>query len=88
MEYQLSQNYVYYMGMVVRMYFIQGMPYTFDELPILVQEHPAVQSEALQFKDYDDEELYMASSYLVCEGCHPLMFDIPVKNPELLPKDD
>jgi len=88
MEYQLSQNYVYYMGMVVRMYFIQGMPYTFDELPILVQEHPAVQSEALQFKDYDDEELYMASSYLVSEGCHPLMFDVPVNNPELLPKDD
>ena len=88
MEYQLSQSYCFYMGMVVRMYFIQGIPYTFDELPTLVQDHPAVQTEALAGRDWDDEDLYKASSYLVSEGAHPLMFDIPVNNPELLPKDD
>jgi len=76
------------MGQVVRMYFIQGMPYTFDELPQLVQDHPSVQTEALQYPDYDDEQLYLASSYLVTEGAHPLMFDVPVNDPELLPKDD
>ena len=35
------------MGGVVRMYFIQGIPYTFDELPQIIQEHPSVQTEAL-----------------------------------------
>lgn len=88
MEYQLSQSYVFYMGEVVRMYFIQGIPYTFDELPQIVQDHPSVQTEALSNRDYDDEDMYMASSYLVTEECHPLMFDLPVNDRELLPKDD
>ena len=76
------------MGMVVRMYFIQGIPYTFDELPLIVQDNPTIQAEALEGRDWDDEDLYMASRYLVTEGAHPLMFDIPVDDPELLPKDD
>jgi hypothetical protein len=88
MKYSLSQAYVFYMGMVVRMYFIQGIPYTFDELPLIIQEHPSVQTEALQGRDWDDEELYKCSSYLAEEECHPLMFDIEVNDPELLPKDD
>jgi len=42
----------------------------------------------LQGRDWDDEELYKCSSYLADEECHPLMFDIEVNDPELLPKDD
>ena len=78
MKYTLSQSYVFYMGKVVRMYFIQGIPYTFDELPLLVQDHPAVQTEALEGRDWDDEEMYKWSSYLTEEECHPLMFEIEV----------
>lgn len=88
MKYHLSQSYVFYMGEVVRMYFIQGVPYTFDELPTIVQDHPAVQTEALSHCDYDDDELFQASNYLVMEGCHPLMFELELDNPELLPQDD
>jgi hypothetical protein len=76
------------MGQTVRMYFIQDIPYTFDELPQLIQDHPSVQSEALLGKDWDDEELYRTSSYLMAEECHPLVFDIQVDNPQLLPQDD
>ena len=36
--YQLTQKYVYLEGNAVRMYFIQGLPYTFDELPKGVEE--------------------------------------------------
>jgi hypothetical protein len=88
MKYTLSQAYSFYMGEVVRMYFIQGHPYTFDELPQIVQDHPSVQAEALTGRDWDDEDLYRISSYLMAEECHPLMFDIEVDNPTLLPKDD
>lgn len=88
MKYTLSQAYRFYMGEVVRMYFIQGLPYTFDELPQLVQDHPSVQTEALGGHDYDDEELYRASQYLIMEGCHPLLDEVEIENPELLPKDD
>jgi len=76
------------MGQTVRMYFIQDIPYTFDELPQIIQDHPSVQSEALLGKDWDDEELYRTSSYLMAEECHPLVFDIQVDNPQLLPQDD
>ena len=76
------------MGMTVRMYFIQDMPYTFDELPQIIQDHPSVQSEALLGKDWDDEELYRTSSYLMAEECHPLVFNIQLDNPQLLPQDD
>lgn len=76
------------MGEVVRMYFIQGIPFTFDELPSLIQDHPAVQTEALGHRDYDDEDLYLWSNYLIAEEMHPLMFEIELVNPELLPKDD
>lgn len=88
MKYHLSQSYVFYMGEVVRMYFIQGIPYTFDELPQLIQDHPSVQTEALSNRDYDDEDMYMWSNYLVTEEAHPLMFELEIDNPELLPKDD
>ena len=88
MKYTLSQAYCFYMGEVVRMYFIQGLPYTFDELPQIIQDHPAVQTEALTRHDYDDEDLFRISNYLMMEEMHPLMFDIEVENPDLLPKDD
>ena len=76
------------MGEVVRMYFIQGIPYTFDELPQIIQDHPSVQTEALTGRDWDDEDLYRCSSYLMEEQAHPLIFQVQVDNPELLPKDD
>ena len=88
MEYTLSQKYVFLEGSVVRMYFIQGIPYTFDELPTLVQDHPGVQTEALSDQDWDMDMLYRASAYLAEEHCHPLMFELEVDNPELLPQDD
>ena len=88
MKYVLSQSYCFYMGEVVRMYFIQGMPYTFDELPEIVQNHPQIQTEALQNRDFDDEDMYTWSNYLIMEEVHPLMFELDLENPELLPKDD
>ena len=88
MKYKLSQSYAFYMGMVVRMYFINGMPYTFDELPVLVQDHPAVQTEALAGHDWGDEELYRSSSYLMEEQVHPLVYKVEVDDPQLLPQDD
>ena len=86
--YQLSQRYVFLEGSVVRMYFIQGLPYTFDELPKGVEEFPQIQAEALQHRAFDMEELYKVSSYLIEEEMHPLMFELPIDNPSMLPQDD
>jgi len=86
--YRLSQLYQFLEGNVVRMYFIQGVPYTFDELPQIIQDHPQIQTEALQGKDWDMDEMYRWSSYLIEEELHPLMFDIKVNDIALLPQDD
>ena len=86
--YQLTQRYVFLEGSVVRMYFIQGLPYTFDELPKGVEEMPQIQTEALSNRDFDMEELYKVSSYLMEEEMHPLMFELPLDNPSMLPQDD
>jgi len=88
MKYALSQGYRFYMGEVVLMYFIENIPYTFDELPQIVQDHPSIQIEALAYRDYDDEDLYKYSNYLIMEEMHPLMYPLEVENPELLPQDD
>jgi len=88
MKYILSQSYCFYMNEIVRMYFIQGIPYTFDELPKLIQDHPSIQNEALMHRDYDDEDMYLYSNYLILEEAHPLMFEVDLENPELLPRDD
>jgi len=86
--YRLSQLYQFLEGNVVRMYFIQGVPYTFDELPQIIQDHPQIQTEALQGKDWDMDEMYRWSSYLIEEQLHPLMFEIKVNDTALLPQDD
>jgi len=86
MKYTLSQSYVFYMGEVVRMYFIQGLPYTFDELPQIIQDHPSVQTEALSHRDYDDEEMFKISNYLIMEEMHPLMFEVEIENPRIIAK--
>lgn len=87
-ELTLSQRYVFLEGRVVRMYFIQSIPYTFDELPLIIQDHPQIQTEALEGYDYDMELLYKWSLYLMDEEMHPLAFDLKVDNPALLPQDD
>ncbi len=77
------------MGGIVRMYFIQGIPYTFDEIPQIIQDHPSVVTEALEFNhDYTLEEMAKCFEYLMEEQAHPLAFELPVNDPELLPKDD
>ena len=38
-------------------------------------------------KKYNIEDMYRASQYLIEEQCHPLLFELELDNPELLPID-
>ena len=68
------------------MYFINGMPYTFDD----VEESIYYDHEIIEWADgntkYDIDDLYRASQYLIAEQCHPLLFDLELHNPEILLK--
>ena len=74
------------MGNIVRMYFIQGIPYTFDELPQIIQDHPSIHTEALENVHFSDEQLYRWHSYLMEEECHPVLFELDLDNREILPE--
>ena len=69
------------------MYFINGIPYTFDD----VEESVYYDHEIIEWADgntkYDIDDMYKASQYLIAEQCHPLLFELELDNPELLPVD-
>lgn len=91
MKYRLSIGYRWIdtstESFIVKMYFIQEIPYTFDELPQISQDNPEIVEEASQNKRYTDEDIYLYSSYLSVEEAHPLMYELEYLNPEYLPVD-
>jgi hypothetical protein len=72
---------------IVKMYFIQEMPFTFDELPKIIQDDPEIILEASENQRYADEDIYLSSIYLGMEEAHPLMHSLEYENPDCLPVD-
>ena len=69
------------------MYFINGMPFTFDNLTTLMEDDPYVLIEAKDNISYNSDDMYRCSNYLIMEECHPLIFDLELENPEAMPTD-
>jgi hypothetical protein len=69
------------------MYFINGIPFTFDDIPLIMQQDPYIQIEAENNYEYTSEDMYRWSNYLIDEQCHPLLFELQIENPEEMPKD-
>tara|TARA_B100001057_G_C22440030_1_gene790817 strand:- start:84 stop:368 length:285 start_codon:yes stop_codon:yes gene_type:complete len=72
---------------IVQMWKIMGIPFTFDELPELVQELEDVKLDADTTMEYTMEDLFRASDYLIAEACHPVLFDMSdmIENYEEVP---
>lgn len=87
MKYKITSQYCYHDGIIVDMYFINGIPFTFDDVSSIIQDDPYVQIEAESNPYYTPEDMYNWSNYLIMEECHPLLFDLDLENPEELPCD-
>ena len=91
MKYQLETEYAWYDtqegSKVILVYLIQNVPFTFDELPEIARNLPEVEQTANGNKRWSTEEMYKASMYLMAEECHPMMYELEIENPELLPVD-
>ena len=91
MKYHIDTKYAWYISeageQIVLLYFIQNVPFTFDELPEIANNCPDVVKAADEGKRWTAEEMYRASNYLIMEECHPMLFDSEVDKPELLPVD-
>jgi hypothetical protein len=69
------------------MYFINQVPFTFDEIPDDGLYDLSLIEIADNERRFEPEDLYRSSFYLIDELCHPLMFELELENPEMLPVD-
>jgi hypothetical protein len=72
---------------IVRMYFIEGVPFTFDTVEKEELEDKWIKAEAALNPEFTLDQLDQCSSYLIEEECHPCLFEVELMNPELLPDD-
>ena len=86
-HYKITSSYCFHNGEIVDMFFINVIPFTFDDIPVVMQSDAYVQMEALDSPAYSTEDMYKSSNYLIDEECHPLLFELNIENPEELPKD-
>lgn len=91
MAYRIDTSYCWYtiegQDTIVKMYFINGVPFTFDELPLIAVNDPEIVSIADKNVSFQPEDLYRTSFYLIDEQVHPFLFPVDLENPEELPDD-
>ena len=89
MKYKITHSYCWFDNgtMIVKMYFINEIPFTFDELPEgHLYDHELCRLADKQ-RSFEPEDLYQNSSYLIEEEAHPCFFPVELENPEDLPCD-
>jgi hypothetical protein len=74
--------------MIVKMYFINHLPFTFDELPDGHLYDLDLCREADKQRTFEPDDLYKTSFYLIDEQVHPCLFPVELENPEDMPDDD
>ena len=87
--FEVSSSLVWYNDerMVVKMYFLNDIPFTFDELPVGHLWDQDLVKEANTNRSFEVEDVYKGSNYLIQEQCHPCFDSIEISNPEILPDD-
>ena len=88
MKYTITTSYNWYRTdideFIIKTYYINGIPFTFDELPSIAQEDPEIIKRANEQLIMTPEEFYLKSFYLIDEQCHPCLFELDLDNPEIL----
>lgn len=90
--YNLSLEYRWYVqpnkiSQIIKVFKINNIPYAFDYLTTMEQENPDVYVEANQNKKITPEDIFLGSYYLISEEAHPLIYELEVDKPELLPTE-
>jgi hypothetical protein len=88
MSYKITYSYNWYKTnnetFIIKTYYINSIPFTFDELPTIAQEDPEIISRADQQLLMTPEIFFQKSFYLIDEQVHPMLFDLDLENPEAL----
>ena len=92
MSYKITHSYNWYKTpedrFLIRTYLINHIPFTFDDLPAIVQDDPEIIKMAEEQLTLSPEILYKKSFYLIDEEAHPLLFEMDLENPQDLPDED
>jgi hypothetical protein len=88
MSYKITQSYNWYQTpedkFIIKTYYINGIAFTFDELPSIAQQDPEIIESANNGLTYDPEYFLLKSFYLIDEEVHPCLFELDIENPEVL----
>jgi len=86
MKYRISRKHVFLDNEPVLMYFIENMAFQFDVLDRIEKEDKWILAEAAINEEYTLKDVIISSEYLLQEECHPVLFELDLVNPELIPE--
>ena len=86
-KYHVDKRHVFVDNQPVLMYFIQEIPFAMDELTLQQKQDKWILSEAAINPEYTLQEIFRWSDYLIAEECHPVLFELDIVNPEVLPDE-
>ena len=86
-KYTISRRHVFVDNEPVLMYYIESIPFAFDVLEREEKEDKWILSEAALNQEYTLEDIFKYSDYLIAEECHPVLFELDLVNPEVLPDE-
>ncbi len=72
---------------IVKMFFLNDVPFTFDDLPEGYLYDYSIVQEADNNIAYAVDDIYKGSNYLIQEQCHPCFDPVEILNPENLPEE-
>ena len=89
MSYTITTKHVWYNEgkIIVKMYFFEGMPFTFDEMPDGHLYDRDLVEEANKNQSYEVDDVYRGSNYMIMEEMHPCFNNVDISNPKDLPID-
>jgi len=85
-QYIISRKYAFVDNDPVLMYYINEMPFSFDTLEREQKQDKWILSEAAINDEYTLEDILRYSEYLIAEECHPVLYELDLVNPELIPE--
>jgi hypothetical protein len=86
-RYTITRKHVFVDNEPVLMYYIENIPFAFDILEENDKHDKWILAEAALNQEYTMEDIFRYSDYLIAEECHPVLFELDLVNPEVLPDE-
>jgi hypothetical protein len=86
MKYKIDKRHVFIDHEPVLMYFVNEIPFAFDGLDQHQKQDKWILTECAINPEYTLEDILRWSDYLMEEECHPVLFELDLLNPEIIPE--